>query len=190
VTDEWLSVPRAYDQTPRLSADERLNLFVERVRDYDAEIATVEDHDVAGEIAAAIAARGDRPTLLPQSFPAEWTPKAVRLTFDEGFSAEVLDGFESIITTATLGIAETGSVVLQHVPGQGRRAATLLPDFHVCVLRERDLVQSVPEAFARLGEDPMRPITFISGPSATADIEMTRIRGVHGPRFLHVIVVR
>lgn len=187
---EWLNVARSYDRTPRLTAAAKLDLFVERLRDYDAEITTLGHGQVAGAISAAMASRGDREVLMPQGFPADWIPNALEVTIDVGFSPENLNRFGSIITTASVGIAETGSLILKHAPGEGRRAASLLPDFHICVLRECDLVQSVPEAFARLEHDRTRPITFISGPSATADIEMTRIRGVHGPRFLHVIVVR
>lgn len=79
--------------------------------------------------------------------------------------------------------------MLQHLPGQGRRAITLVPDFHLCVVRTEDVVETVPEAFARLTATSIMPTTFVSGPSATADIEMTRIKGAHGPRFLHVLLL-
>ena len=108
---------------------------------------------------------------------------------DIGFSPLELSGFEGVITGAVAAIAETGSLVLQNVPGQGRRAATLVPDFHLCVLRATDVVETVPEAFDRLVDTATVPTTFVSGPSATADIEMTLIKGVHGPRFVHVLLV-
>ena len=97
--------------------------------------------------------------------------------------------FDGVITGATLAIAETGTVVLQSVAGQGRRAVTLVPDYHLCVVRVGDVVETVPEAMERLQATAELATTFVSGPSATADIEMTRIKGVHGPRFLDVILV-
>jgi L-lactate dehydrogenase complex protein LldG len=90
---------------------------------------------------------------------------------------------------STIAIAETGTVVLQSVVGQGRRAVTLVPDYHLCVVRVEDVVETVPEAFERLQATAGVATTFVSGPSATADIEMTRIKGVHGPRFLDIILV-
>ena len=93
------------------------------------------------------------------------------------------------MTGATLAIAETGTIVLQNVPGQGRRAPTLVPDYHLCVVRAGDVVETVPEAMAKLAASASLATTFVSGPSATADIEMTRIKGVHGPRFLDVILI-
>ena len=186
---EWEALPREYDQAPRLSVEAKVTLLEERLRDYDAEVTRVADHEVAGAIAAVLTARGDRPTLLPWGFPAQWTPIGAPLTVDEGFSPRELNRFEGVVTGAQTAIAETGSLVLQGVPGQGRRAATLVPDFHLCVVRVEDIVENVPQAFARLAETSTLPITFVSGPSATADIEMTRIKGVHGPRFLHVLLV-
>ena len=105
-------------------------------------------------------------------------------------STTELDGFEGVVTASTVAIAETGTIVLQNVPGQGSRAPTLVPDYHLCVVRAMDVVETVPEAMARLEPTASLATTFVSGPSATADIEMTRIKGVHGPRFLDVILVR
>jgi L-lactate dehydrogenase complex protein LldG len=116
-------------------------------------------------------------------------PEGFEFVVDEGFGAAELDGFEGVVTGSTVAIAETGTIVLQNVPGQGRRAATLVPDYHLCVVRANDVVETVPEAMARLQATAGLATTFISGPSATADIEMTRIKGVHGPRFLNVILV-
>jgi L-lactate dehydrogenase complex protein LldG len=127
--------------------------------------------------------------LLPLGFPLHWISADAPLTYDEGFTSRQLDGFDGVVTTASLAIAETGTVVLQTVAGQGRRAVTLIPDFHLCIVRTEDIVENVPEAFARLAATSALPTTFVSGPSATADIEMTRIKGVHGPRFLHVLLV-
>jgi L-lactate dehydrogenase complex protein LldG len=186
---EWEALPREYDQASRLSDEARLQLLEDRLCDYDAEVTRVADHGVAAAIAAVLAARGNRPTLLPQGFPVRWTPTAAPLTVDQGFSPRELDRYEGVVTAATAAIAETGSLILENVAGQGRRAATLLPDFHLCVVRVEDIVENLPQAFARLAATATLPITFVSGPSATADIEMTRIKGVHGPRFLHVLLV-
>jgi L-lactate dehydrogenase complex protein LldG len=100
----------------------------------------------------------------------------------------VLNAVDGVVTAATVGVAVSGSIVLQHGPAEGRRVLTLLPDYHLCVVEAAQVVETLPEAFARL--DPIRPVTFISGPSATADIEMTRIKGVHGPRFLDVLLIQ
>ena len=100
-----------------------------------------------------------------------------------------MDGCDGVLTTATLAIAETGTIVLQDAPGQGRRALTLVPDYHLCVVEAVSVVQTVPEAFAKLQASAGKATTFFSGPSATADIEMTRIKGVHGPRFVDVVLV-
>lgn len=189
VAAEWTALPRNYDRTARLALSERLDLLEDRLKDYGAEITHVTDREVASAITAILTARGTRRTLLPHGFPSLWRPADFPLTFDEEFSALELEAFDAVVTGATLAIAETGSLVLLPIPGQGRRAATLVPDFHLCVLRVKDIVENVPEAFARLATQSTLPITFVSGPSATADIEMTRIKGVHGPRFLHVLLV-
>jgi len=110
---------------------------------------------------------------------------------DDDLDAADLDTTDAVLTTATVGIAETGTIVLDHGPGQGRRALTLVPDRHVCVVRADQVVPDVPDAMAPLGGSIAagRPLTWISGPSATSDIELTRVEGVHGPRTLHVVLV-
>ena len=158
-----------------------VELFVERVADYRAVVERVAEADVAEAIGWALPA-GARVVLPPDS------PWAVAGgTVDTGLSATDLDGFDAVVTGATLGIADTGTIVLTHGPGQGRRALTLVPDVHVCVIRAGDVVADVPAAIRLL--DPLLPQTWISGPSATSDIELDRVEGVHGPRSLHVIVV-
>lgn len=185
----WEQLPRGYDRAGRLSPEEKLALLEERLRDYDAEVARVTEEEIGRAIQDVLDARGGPRMLVAPGFPEHWFASGATVIRDDGFSPRELDSFEGVLTAAALGIAETGSLVLQNAPGQGRRAVSLVPDFHLCVVRTDDVVENVPEAFARLRATCTLPTTFISGPSATADIEMTRIKGVHGPRFLYVLLM-
>jgi L-lactate dehydrogenase complex protein LldG len=158
-----------------------VGLFADRVADYRAVVERCAPDEVGTRIATALGAATR--VLVPDGLP--WPVPGA--TLDTGFSAAELDEFDAVVTSATLGIAETGTIVLTHGPGQGRRALTLVPDVHVCVVGAADVVPDVPGAIALL--DPAHPQTWISGPSATSDIELSRVEGVHGPRTLHVIVV-
>ena len=174
-------VPVPDDHRRRPAPDDVVALFAERVADYRAVVEHCAASDIVARIGAALGAaeRVLVPPGLPWSLPGEF--------IDADFSAAELDGFDAVVTGATLGIAETGTIVLTHGPGEGRRALSLVPDLHVCVVRAADVVADVPAATRLL--DPLRPQTWISGPSATSDIELSRVEGVHGPRSLHVIVV-
>jgi L-lactate utilization protein LutC len=156
-----------------------VDLFVERVEDYRAVVERCAAADLADRVAAAVAGCS---VVVPEGLGIEVPGSVV----DAGLSAKELDVIDAVVTEARLGIAETGTIVLDHGPGQGRRAITLVPDRHVCIVRTDQVVADVPDAFALL--DPHRPLTWVSGPSATSDIELSRVEGVHGPRNLHVIV--
>jgi L-lactate dehydrogenase complex protein LldG len=123
---------------------------------------------------------------VPPGLPAEWLPEGVDVLRDDGLDADTLAAVDGVVTGAAVAVAETGTIVLDASPDQGRRIITLLPDLHICVLKPAQVVASVPEAIAPLS--PGRPLTWISGPSATSDIELNRVEGVHGPRRLHVII--
>ena len=169
-----------------------LDLFVERVADYRATVEIVTPQDLPGAISAALTAHGIRSLVLPVDIPPGWLAAAAadveRLADEPPLSVHDLDTAHGVLTGAALGIALTGTIVLDAGPAQGRRALTLLPDHHLCVIRADQIVGTVPEALERI--DPARPQTWISGPSATSDIELNRVEGVHGPRNLHVLVVR
>ncbi len=176
-------VPRGYRSRPaRHDGAGLVRLFGDRVEDYRATLTRCpsDEQSVLAAVGAALP-QGAR-VVLPAELP--WPVPGTR---DAGFTASELDGFDAVVTAAALGVAETGTVVLTHGADQGRRAITLVPDLHVCVVRTDQVVAGIPEAVARL--DPRRPQTWISGPSATSDIELDRIEGVHGPRTLHVVLI-
>jgi L-lactate dehydrogenase complex protein LldG len=185
---DWEQIPRTYRAAAGRPHEAVLELLMDRLRDYDAEVERLCSSAVSAAVERILAARGKPRLLVAAGLPAEFLPGSP-ISVDDNFAPHELDAFDAILTGATLAIAETGTLVLQNTPGQGRRAATLVPDFHVCVLRVADVVETVPQAIRRLAGTATLPTTFVSGPSATADIEMTRIKGVHGPRFLHVLLV-
>jgi L-lactate dehydrogenase complex protein LldG len=186
---DWSALPRLYRTSYKERSEETLALLIERLADYDAVVERASDAKIAEAAERLLHDQGVTKLLMPEGFPQRWRPQGIAINERDSSSAVLLESFDGVLTTATLGIAETGTLVLTHGPGQGRRALSLLPDHHLCILRATDVVATVPEAFARLASDSRSPITFISGPSATADIEMTRIKGVHGPRFLTVLLV-
>jgi L-lactate dehydrogenase complex protein LldG len=184
-----VEVPRAYLLAEPGDVVER---FVERVSDYKTTVLRV----AAGEVAEAIGGRcrelGLGRLAVPDDVPAEWRPEGVELVSGETLDAQGLDAVDGALTGCALAIAETGTIVIDAGPRQGRRALTLVPDYHVCVVVERQIVGGVPEAMSTIAETlrhDRRPVTFVSGPSATSDIELSRVEGVHGPRTLDVVVV-
>lgn len=167
-----------------------LDLLHENLADYRAHVLRTHPDGLPALIARRLAARGARSVAVPPGLPAEWlaATDAVRRPDEPRLTPYELDGVDCVVTGCALAIAETGTIVLDGGPGQGRRALTLVPDLHVCVVRAPEqVVASVPLALPRL--DPTRPLTWISGPSATSDIELDRVEGVHGPRTLEVILV-
>jgi len=192
IRTEWEGLPRAYKRAPSHERETILELLEDRLRDYDASVVRSNPGEIGAEIRRILAERGKRRLVVPTGLAealGESLPAGFEFVVDEGLTTTELDAFEGVVTASMVAIAETGTIVLQNVPGQGRRAPTLIPDYHLCVVRAEDVVETVPEAMARLQATASLATTFISGPSATADIEMTRIKGVHGPRFLDVILV-
>lgn len=180
------AVPRDYRKTR--PAEDLVGVFCEAVADYKATVDRVAADSVPAAIATTARASGARRLLVPDGAPQAWSD-ALGEEFelvDPAVDNAALEQVDAVITTAAVGIASTGTIVLDHGPGQGRRAVTLVPDLHICVVAERQIADDVPAAMSRL--DPIRPTTFISGPSATSDIELKRVEGVHGPRTLHVLV--
>lgn len=165
---------------------EVLDLFEHRLVDYRASVTRTGGAPLPDAIVATLAALDlDGPVLLAPGLPDDWAPDGVRDT--GGLSPTELDGMGAVVTACTAGCAETGTIVLDGSPDQGRRAISLVPDVHVCVVRAEQVVHSVPELLARV--DGTRPLTLVSGPSATSDIELDRVEGVHGPRTLAVVLV-
>ena len=183
-----VDIPRDYD--PGLAPGmDTVALFVERVGDYRATVRRATPADLAATVAAVLAEHRVARLAVPAGVPDAWLAAAAveQVGDDPPLTHRELDALDGVITGCAVAIAETGTIVLDGGPGQGRRALSLLPDLHVCVVAIDRIVGGVPEALARL--DPHRPLTWISGPSATSDIELQRVEGVHGPRRLEVIVV-
>jgi L-lactate dehydrogenase complex protein LldG len=185
----YAALPRPYRRAHHdPSETDIVALFAERAADYRAVVRRVAAADVQTAITAAVGAIPS--ILLPDGLPAEWAaglPADTQLVRDDPpLSPAGLDRVGGVVTGCAVAIAETGTVVLDHGPGQGRRALTLVPDFHLVVVRADQVAPDIADALARL--DPGRPHTLISGPSATSDIELIRVEGVHGPRNLHILI--
>jgi L-lactate dehydrogenase complex protein LldG len=177
-------VVRAYRTTGALDVGARIELLRERLLDYRARVelaAEAELREVVEEIA-----HGGR-IGVPPGLPASWRPE--NAIEDHGLDAHELDKLDGVLTGCTVAIAETGTLVLAGGPMEGRRALTLVPDLHICVVHADQVVETVPDGFAALRGLERRPLTFVSGPSATSDIELQRVEGVHGPRTLAVVVL-
>jgi L-lactate dehydrogenase complex protein LldG len=174
---------RDYLRTGARSQRERVELLCARIADYRATVRRLPESQVGGAIAELAPGR----LGIPPGLVEAWRPPAA--VEDHGLTPQELDALDGVVTGCTIAIAETGTLVLSAGPNEGRRALTLVPDLHVCIVRSTQIVETVPEAFVALGELAARPLTFISGPSATSDIELKRVEGVHGPRQLHVLIL-
>lgn len=179
-----VAVPRDYHREPLTGAGD-VERFAETVAEYQARVHRIGAGEIASTVLGLIGP--DATLVVPADLPPEWVAGPTAVPDAPALSVEQLDQADAVLTGCALGIAATGTIVLDAGTAQGRRALTLVPDHHICVVRTTQIVDTVPQAFAAL--DPIRPLTFISGPSATSDIELERVEGVHGPRTLDVLIV-
>jgi L-lactate dehydrogenase complex protein LldG len=184
-------VPRSYRREGRYAAGapELVDLLVDRLEDYRATVLRTGsgDAEIGAAVAKTLASHGVHDVIAAPGVPADWVSGIPEHRTDDGTDTpRRLDRTGAVVTGSAVSVAETGTIVLDGSPLCGRRAITLVPDTHVCVVQVTDVVQTVPEALGRL--DPTRPLTFVSGPSATSDIELSRVEGVHGPRTLVVVL--
>lgn len=187
---EWAALPREYRRSGGLDLEGRLHLLIDRLRDYDANVVETSGASIAQTVSQILTEHQQQKVIVADGFPAALLPADHTFLAEGEAGLQDLNDCDGIVTLCTVAIATTGTLVLTHGRGEGARRLTLVPDRHLCILRADQVVETVPEAFDRLAVFATHPLTFISGPSATADIEMTRIRGVHGPRFLDVVLAR
>ena len=183
---------RTYATVGALEATQLLDLLETRLIDYGATVRRCDLHGVRDAVVAALTAGGSTSVVVATGLEPGWRPQASAAlqVLDEPEVTDIpaLVMVDAVLTSASVAVAATGTLVLDGSAGQGRRATSLIPDHHVCVVRMAQVVESVPEAVSRL--TATRPLTWVSGPSATSDIELRRVEGVHGPRRLEVILVR
>jgi L-lactate dehydrogenase complex protein LldG len=189
----YSDITREYRTTSDLQTAALTELLIDRLMDYRALVRHCGADDLDAEIATALSNRSAQTVVAPAGLDPSWTRGfsgsvlSDAVSTDDRLSVSELDGVDGVITSCAVAIAETGTLILDGSPGQGRRVITLIPDYHLCVVFADQIVADVPEALARL--EATRPLTMISGPSATSDIELNRVEGVHGPRTLEVIIV-
>ena len=187
---DGVPVPRDYRSSEKDASS--VDLFVERVTDHGAAVHRVERSGIPDAVGAICNAHGAGAVAVPPDLPREWLPRDVEVIDDDSLDVRELERIGAAVTACTLGIAETGTIAFDGGNGQGRRALTLVPDLHVCVVLEDQIVDGVPAAMRRLAAGLRRdgrPVTLVSGPSATSDIEFSRVEGVHGPRRLELVLV-
>lgn len=188
--ESWRIIPRVYRRNSSLSDTGRLQLLTERLIDYGAGVYRCLSVDVAANVAHILQSRRKQKILVSSEVDPNWLPQdGPKFVYDNAFSYSEIEACDGVLTGCTVAIATTGTLALCHTSNGSRRALTLLPDYHLCVVDASTIVETVPEGFSALGPHRLQPITLISGPSATADIEMTRIQGVHGPRVLDCVIV-
>ena len=189
IAKEYAAIPRAYKRQGALNSSAMLELFTHRLLEYDAGVTRCSTDEIPDEVSRLLNGRNRKRLAIPEGLPAAWLPAGFDFPIATHFDVYQLDALDGVLTGCTVAIAETGSIVLQNAAAQGPRILSLVPDYHLCIVFAEQVVETVPESFARLDATAALPTTFFSGPSATADIEMTRIKGVHGPRFLDVLLV-
>ena len=197
VSDPALDVPVHWHYGQPLPTSDVLADLVEKVEDYKATVVRVSDSEVGQAIVSALRGLDAESVVLPDGLPDDWADAVVEGGLavhrdDPELSHAELNVIDAVVTTCAVAMADSGTIALDHGPGQGRRVLTLLPDRHICVVRADQVVSDVPEGIARLAPAlrARRPVTWLSGGSATSDIELQRVEGVHGPRTLHVILVQ
>lgn len=195
-TPDDVELKRDYRQKGKLSQTEVVELFAERTGEYKATVQRIKQSDLKKVIAESCKRENVQKLVIPEGFQKELLPLDLDLLFedpDSPLTHHVLDQSDGVITTSAHAVAQTGTIILDAGVGQGRRALTLVPDYHLCIVREDQIVELIPEGFEAVESSVKkegRPITFISGPSATSDIELSRVEGVHGPRRLEVLIVK
>ncbi len=185
----YAALPRTYVRRGALPRQACVELMMTRLREYDAEVVECAPAQLPATIAAQLAAGGKRSVAAPAGLPADWLVAGIDWKIDHDLPVAEIEAAEGVVTACFCAVAESGTIVLHHSSTEGRRVISLLPDWHLCILHSSQVVETLPEYFDRCAKPPALA-TYVSGPSATADIEMTRIKGVHGPRFLNVIMVR
>lgn len=186
--ESYADLPRNYICCGKLETSARLALMMERLREYGAEVVESNPGELPAVIAQQLQTSGRHTFVAPPGLPPQWLAPGFDWKIDHALAHDEIERCDGVVTAAFAGVADSGTIVLHHSPTEGRRVITLLPDWHLCILRSSQVVETLPEYFGFCTQPP-RLATYISGPSATADIEMTRIKGVHGPRFLNVILV-
>jgi L-lactate dehydrogenase complex protein LldG len=186
---DYAADPRLYRQAGMLDQDARLQLFQSRLEDYGCGCVRCAAGQVPGTIAQVLTSRARHRLVVPMGLPDAWLPAGFEFVRDEGLSYVELDDSDGVVTACTSAISQTGSIVLCHDATEGRRVLTLIPDYHLCVVFTNQVVETVAESLRQPRVVASALVTTIAGPSATADIEMTRIKGVHGPRTLDVVLV-
>ena len=199
-TDPEVDTPITWTYGKALPTQDIIADFIEKVEDYGATVVRTDESELPKAIADAFATMGTERLVVPEGIPDDWTASlsGIELCADDTASGEgplshaELNDIDSVISTCAVAMADSGTIALDHSSGQGRRALTLLPDRHLCIVQEKQVVSDVPEGIATL-KPALRdglPVTWLSGGSATSDIELSRVEGVHGPRTLYVILVR
>lgn len=188
-SNAYADLPRNYTHRGALDTSARLRLMTERLLEYGAEVVESSTASLSAVITRQLQSSGRNTFVAPAALPPDWLDPNINWKLDNNLSNDEIERCDGVLTGSFAGVADSGTIVLHHSLTEGRRVITLLPDFHLCILHASHIVETLPEYFARF-QKPPRLATYISGPSATADIEMTRIKGVHGPRFLSVVIVR